>query len=64
MILPKQPASYNQDIEQRRSSIIERELAQAVKVRTILDALYLRSPNGTVYKLTLDNTGAVFVEAQ
>jgi hypothetical protein len=43
----------------RLASELEREMVHAVDVREALPALLLRSPDGTIWRVTVSNAGAL-----
>ena len=61
MILPNSPNSYDQSVESQRNLLIEqaddmnRKKNQDIELRN--DRLILQSPNGTRYKLAVENNG-------
>ena len=61
MILPNSPNSYDQDVEAQRNLLIEqaddlnRKKNQDIELRN--DRLILQSPNGTRYRLAVENNG-------
>jgi len=61
MILPNSPNAYDQSVESQRNLQLEqaddmnRKKNQDIELRN--DRLILQSPNGTRYKLSVDNTG-------
>jgi len=61
MILPNSPNAYDQGVESQRNLQLEqaddmnRKKNQDIELRN--DRLILQSPNGTRYKLSVDNTG-------
>ena len=57
--IPPAPISYEGEYFTRAFSAIGRMLGVAVATNEAVDAILLRSPNGSVFKLSLDNTGAV-----
>ena len=68
MITPSAPDRYDSRNEQETRTAIERELTQLRAL--ITDALLvngaglnLRAPNGTKYRVTVDNAGALVVTA-
>jgi len=61
MILPNSPNAYDQSVESQRNLQLEqaddmnRKKNQDIELRN--DRLILQSPNGTRYKLSVDNSG-------
>ena len=61
MILPNSPNSYDQSVESQRNLQLEqaddmnRKKNQDIELRN--DRLILQSPDGTRYKLSVDNSG-------
>jgi len=61
MILPNSPNAYDQGVESQRNLQLEqaddmnRKKNQDIELRN--DRLILQSPDGTRYKLSVDNTG-------
>ena len=61
MILPNSPNSYDQGVEAQRNLLIEqaddlnRKKNQDIELRN--DRLILQSPNGTRYRLAVENNG-------
>lgn len=61
MILPNSPNSYDQDVEAQRNLLIEqaddlnRKKNQDIELRN--DRLILQSPNGTRYRIAVENNG-------
>lgn len=65
LVLPKAPVKYEQKNEQDTRSQIVAEDLKNLKKNADIDpgsssvGLILRSPNGTRWRLTIDNTGAL-----
>jgi len=57
--IPPAPLAYESEYFIRAFSAIGRMFGVAVATNEAVDAVLLRSPNGSVFKLSLDNTGAV-----
>jgi hypothetical protein len=63
MKLPRPPARYDARFEESKSTEVERELKRSHKKNENLElgatAIIMTSPNGTRYKLTVDNSGVL-----
>lgn len=65
LVLPKAPTKYEQKNEQDTRSQIVAEDLKNLKKNSDIDpgsssvGLILKSPNGTRWRLTIDNTGAL-----
>lgn len=63
MKLPRPPDRYDSRFEESKSAEIERELKRSHKKNENLElgstAIIMTSPNGTRYKLTVDNSGVL-----
>lgn len=57
--LPPAPQTYDPDYFIRAFAAIGRAFGVTVVTNEAVDAVLLRSPDGSVFKLSLDNTGAV-----
>jgi hypothetical protein len=61
--LSKPPLAYNEQFQQRHASELERELSRCHKKNENIElgatAIIMTSPNGTRYKLTVDNSGVL-----
>lgn len=57
--LPPAPESYESQYFVRAFASIGRAFGITVVTNEAVDAVLLRSPNGSVFKLSLDDTGAV-----
>ena len=63
MKLPRPPARYDIRFEESKSAELERELNRSHKKNENIElgptAIIITSPNGTRYKLTVDNSGVL-----
>jgi hypothetical protein len=63
MKLPRPPARYDARFAESQSAEIERELQRSHKKNENIElgatAIIMTSPNGTRYKLTVDNSGVL-----
>jgi len=57
--LPPAPAKYEPDYFIRAFSAIDRIFGRSVSTMEAADSLLLQSPDGSVYKITVGNTGTL-----
>lgn len=53
------PSQYDQQYFTSFVSILSRRLANLAGPNTVQQQILLQSPNGTVYQVTVDNTGTI-----
>lgn len=63
MKLPQPPGAYDRSYEDQRNRVIEQNQRQSfrrgVDVELSDERLIIRSPDGTRWKITVDNTGSL-----
>jgi hypothetical protein len=57
--LPPAPAKYEPDYFIRAFAAIDRIFSRTVSTIEVTDSILLQSPNGSVYKVTVGNTGTL-----
>lgn len=57
--LPPAPAKYEPDYFIRAFAAIDRIFGRTVSTIEVNDSILLQSPNGSVYKVTVGNTGTL-----
>jgi hypothetical protein len=57
--LPPAPAKYEPDYFIRAFAAIDRIFSRTVSTIEVADSILLQSPNGSVYKVTVGNTGTL-----
>lgn len=63
-MIPQAPKEYSPEYERRRNELLERELHRCYKRLQDMELgggqrLILRSPDGTRWSITVDNTGTI-----
>jgi hypothetical protein len=57
--LPPAPAKYEPEYFIRAFAAIDRIFSRTVSTIEVTDSILLQSPNGSVYKVTVGNTGTL-----
>jgi hypothetical protein len=57
--LPPAPAKYEPDYFIRAFAAIDQIFSRTVSTIEVTDSILLQSPNGSVYKVTVGNTGTL-----
>jgi hypothetical protein len=61
--LPGPPKQYDQHDQAQMRTLLEQNDASAVKKTQIMEKTIWRSPNGTLYQVTMSNAGAWVIAA-
>jgi len=57
--LPTPPAGYDREYFRFSFSLLERVLSQSIGRLEAVDGVLLQAPNGSVWKVTVSNTGTL-----
>jgi len=63
LYIPNPPPTYDQATLNNMMDTIKRSLIPVVSAQEATDGILLQSPNGSVYKLTVSNTGTLVTTA-
>lgn len=63
IFIPNPPPTYEQGVFNTILDTVKRSLIPAISSDEAADGVLLQSPNGSVYKLTVDNSGILVTTA-